>query len=63
MAKRPALPHVRCQATCWKGDPDNSMAPKARCIYNKDQPHTVHEDENGNHFTGSGDDSEVLTIR
>jgi len=43
----------RCEATCWKGDPSNSMAAKARCknVVSHNGPHL---DENGNHFDDAG---------
>ena len=52
----------RCTASCWQGDPKHSLAAKARCTrpVHDDQHHV---DENGNHFTGSGEDARVRTLR
>jgi hypothetical protein len=50
----------RCPATCWKGDPDDKMASKARCKWVLGHQGTEHLDENGNRFFGTGKDSVIL---
>lgn len=52
----------RCTASCWRGKPDSPLARKARC---KDVVgHAgAHKDENGNRFTGTGQDAKVVAKR
>jgi hypothetical protein len=54
-------PRTKCDASCWKGDPDNTMAEAARCKLTAAHAGS-HLDSNGNHFVGSGQSAEICTV-